>query len=67
VGFVRECLEEAATLGLLKEALDPRELTRIVVGSIMVAALMPEARERNGPSSTSPERVWDTLLQLIHR
>jgi AcrR family transcriptional regulator len=67
VAFVRDCLEEAATLGLLKEVLEPKELTLIVVGTIMAAALVPEARERSGSPAARPNSVWATIEQLIRR
>ncbi|MBI5536237.1 MAG: TetR/AcrR family transcriptional regulator [Deltaproteobacteria bacterium] len=67
IAFVRSCLQEAADLGLLREELEPKELTLIVLGTIMAVALVPEARAHDGASASSPPRVWATVERLIRR
>lgn len=62
VEFVRGCLQEAHRKGLLTEAGRPKELTLIVLGSIMAVALSSES----GPN-LNPQELWKTLERMLRR
>lgn len=64
--FVRSCLQEAKERGLLREHVEPKELSIIVLGSVMALSLSP-ARHGAERINARPEKVWATIERLIRK
>jgi len=64
-GFVRACLEEAASRGLLAKDVGVGEAQVLVMGAIMALALSPRVAAPGGRVERLAGRVWGVLERLL--
>ncbi|MBI5071076.1 MAG: TetR/AcrR family transcriptional regulator [Deltaproteobacteria bacterium] len=62
--FVRECLDEAHSRGLLADDVGPEEAAVLVLGALLALAHGPAAGR---PRAQLPERVWRALERVLRR